>query len=65
MLQPLLEPEIAQQLGRTPARLRPRQAPDHLRQHDVLQRRELRQEVVELVDKTDLGAADLGALDVG
>ena len=54
-----LEPEIGQQLASRARALRAlRQAADHLRHHHVLQRRELRQQVVELVDEADLGAAD-------
>ena len=40
-------------------------AGDHLRQHDVFQRGELRQQMVELVDEADGVAADGGAGGVG
>ena len=61
----LLEPEIAEQLGRALRRLALAQPADHLRQHDVLERGELRQQVVRLVDEADVVAADAGALGVG
>ena len=41
------------------------EAADHLRQHDVFERGEFRQQPVRLIDEADVGAADLGALDVG
>ena len=41
------------------------QPADHLRQHDVFERGEFRQQPVRLVDEADIGAPDLGALDVG
>ncbi len=51
-------------MARAPASLL-RQAADHLRQHHVLLRRELGQQMVELVDEADLDAADAGALGIG
>src|SRR6266849_4212365 len=44
------------------ARRAARDAGDHLRQHDVLERREFRQEMMELVDEAEILAADRGAL---
>src|SRR6202022_169257 len=41
------------------------EAADHLRQHDIFERGEFRQQPVRLVDEADIGAADLGPLDVG
>ena len=41
------------------------QAADHLRQHDVFQRGEFRQQMVGLVDEADVGAAHPRALGVG
>src|SRR4051812_41763370 len=64
MLEPLLEAEIAEQLGGARARLFLPEAADHLRHHDVLDRRELRQQMVKLVDEADLGAADARALGI-
>src|ERR1700730_12022134 len=40
------------------------EAADHLRQHDVLERGELRQKSVRLIDKTDVGATNLRALGI-
>ena len=51
------KPDAAEQhLGLAP-RGGARHAGDHLRQHDVLQRRELRQQMVELIDKAERAAA--------
>ncbi len=44
--------------------LGPRQPQDELRQGDVFECGEFRQEVVELIDEADLGAAHAGALAV-
>ena len=44
--------------------LHPAAADDELRQQDVLERRELRQEVMELVDETDLEAAHTCAIGI-
>ncbi len=63
--QPVLEPQIAQQLGAALARFAARQAADHLRQDDVLQRGEFRQQMMELIDEADLGAPDPRARDIG
>ena len=41
------------------------EAADHLRQHDVFERGEFRQQPVRLIDEADVGAPDLGAVDVG
>ena len=58
-VQPLAEAEIAEQLGGARRRLALARRPaDHLRQHHVLQRGELGQQLVELVDEADVGAAD-------
>ena len=48
--------EIAQELAAAVRRLRAREAGDHLRQDEVLERREFRQEVMELIDEADLVA---------
>ena len=61
----LADPQVVEQFRRPPARLRLRQAADHLRHHHVLERRELRQQMVELVDEADVVAADARALVVG
>ena len=60
--QPILQPEIGQQLGGARRAPPARQAADHLRQHHVLHRREFRQQMVKLIDEADLGAADARAL---
>jgi hypothetical protein len=57
--------EIVEQLGCPPLGFTPRQAGDHLRHDDVLERRELRQQVVELIDEADRRAAQRGARAVG
>ena len=56
------KPERAEQL--LGPRLGPaaRQPEDELRQHDVLQRREFRQEVVKLIDEANLHPPDAGLL---
>ncbi len=61
----IAEAEIAENLLGTLDGLGLLQAADHLRHHDVLQRREFRQQPVRLVDEADIGPAQLGALDVG
>src|SRR6188508_2325951 len=53
-----------EELARAPLGLGSGKAKDELRQHDVLERREFRQEMVELVDEADLRAAHAGALTV-
>ena len=65
MRQAVLEAEIGQQLGRPLPCLPSRQATDHLGEHHVFQRGEFRQQVVRLVDETDLLAADARAFVVG
>ncbi len=40
-------------------------AGDHLRQHDVFERRKFRQQMMELIDETQLGAAQQGSVLVG
>ena len=65
MVLALGEAEIVEQFARPRARLGARQAADHLRQDDVLERRELRQQVMELIDEADLGAPQRRALVVG
>ena len=51
------EAEEAEQLARPRRRFGALQAGDHLRQDDVLQRREFRQQVMELIDEADLRPA--------
>ena len=57
-------PEIGQDFGGALDGLGALQAADHLRQHDVFERGEFRQQPVRLIDEADIGAADLGSLDV-
>ena len=64
MVQPVLQPEIAQQLCGTLACGVTPQAAHHLRHHDVLERGEFRQQVMELIDEADVVAPDPRALDV-
>src|SRR5690348_15392066 len=59
------QPEIIQQFHAARGRLAARQTADHLRQQYVLERRELRQQVVRLINETDLAAPDAGAFAVG
>ena len=56
--------ERVEELARALLGFGSRQAKDELRQHDVLERREFRQEMVELIDEADLRAAHAGALAV-
>ena len=65
VLQPLLQAEIAQQLIGALACFPARQSADHLRQHHVLDCGELRQQMMELIDEADLGAANARTLGVG
>ena len=58
------EAEIAEKLVGALARLLAREPADHLRQHHVLDRRKLRQQMVKLIDEADLGAADARALGI-
>src|ERR1051325_9584724 len=62
MLQPLLEAEIAEQLVGALARFAARQPADHLRQHHVFDRRELGQQMMKLIDKSHLDAANARSL---
>ena len=57
--QPLAEAEIGQQFGRRACAPRPcDEAADHLRQHDVLERGEFRQQMMQLIDEADRVAPD-------
>ena len=60
----IAKPEIAEDFLGARHGLGPFQAADHLRQHHVFQRREFRQQPVRLIDKADVGAADLGAFGI-
>ncbi|GJE44510.1 hypothetical protein AEGHOMDF_3698 [Methylobacterium soli] len=62
--QPVLEAEEAQKLGGAAPRLLAREPADELGHHHVLLRRELGQQVVELVDEAHLLAAQARALGV-
>src|SRR5215813_6178091 len=64
MGEPLLEAEVAEKLGCARGGLAAGESAQHLRQHHVLQRRELRQQMMRLVDETDVAAADAGTLAV-
>ena len=55
----LAETEIAQNFRRALDGLGALQPADHLRQHDVFERGEFRQQTVRLVDEADVGAPDL------
>ena len=57
MAEPLAKPDATQQCRRLVTRRTARDAGDHLRDHDVFERRELRQQVMELVDKAERRAA--------
>ena len=59
------EAQVSQQFDRPGLGFGPRQSTDHLRQQDVLKRGKLRQQMVGLVDETDLVAADAGTLMIG
>ena len=60
------EPDVAEQHLGLARGHRPRAtAGDHLRQHDVFERRELRQQMVELVDEAERAAPQQGAVLVG
>ncbi len=56
------EAKIAQELARPGGGLRARKPGDHLRQNEVFQRRELWQQVMELIDEADFGAPERRAL---
>ena len=58
-------PNAASSAAASRPRLAARAAGDHLRQHDVLKRGELAEQVMGLIDKADRVAADRGALGVG
>ncbi len=61
----LAQSEIGEDFLRPLDGLRAFQAADHLRQHDVFECGEFRQQAVRLVDETDVGAPHLGALGIG
>jgi hypothetical protein len=54
-----------QQLRGALLRLAPGKPGDHLRQHDIFERRKFRQQMMELIDEADLAAPQRGALIVG
>src|SRR5439155_9257001 len=56
----LLETDPLEQLERARARGHHRPAPDQARQHDVLERGEVGEEMVELEDEPDLAVAEVG-----
>ena len=60
-----LDAERREQLARPGARGAAAVAGEHARQHHVLERAELRQQVVELVDEAQALAADAGACGIG
>ncbi len=60
----LAETEIGQNFRLALDGLRALKAADHLRQHDVLERGEFRQQPVRLIDEADVGAPYLRALHV-
>src|SRR3712207_2749350 len=62
MIETLAQPQKGQKLRSAILRLGLREAADELRDDHVLQSRELRQEVVKLVDEAELLAADAGPL---
>jgi hypothetical protein len=53
--------QIMQQLAGAVLCLASRQPADHLRQHDIFERGKLRQQMMELIDETDLAAPERGA----
>jgi hypothetical protein len=55
---------VSSERGAGACGLSPRLAGDHLRQGDIIERGELRQQVVGLVDEADGGQAYAGALSV-
>ena len=61
MIEPGAEPERSQQVLRTVASRLQLRAPDQLGKDDILARIEIRQQVVELIDKAERVAAKLGA----
>ena len=64
MTGPRPETEIVEQLLRARLRLSTIQTIDHLRQRDVLKRRELWQQVMKLIDEADRHATQIGAFRV-
>src|SRR5262245_22166579 len=65
MIPPLLESERAEQILRPRLGLVAADAENELRQHHILERRELRQEMMELIDEADLHAPHAGLVVVG
>src|SRR5262245_23146135 len=61
----LRKSKIAQQLAGAILCLAARKPGDHRRQHDIFERRKLRQQMVELIDKSDLAAPERRARIVG
>ena len=61
----IAEAEIGQDFAGALDRLFAFEAADHLRQHDVFERSEFRQQPMLLIDEADVGAADLSPFDVG
>ena len=59
------EADAVEQHGRFRSRPGAGDPGDHLRQHDVFERRKFRQQVMELIDETDLGAPQQGPALVG
>jgi hypothetical protein len=51
------KPNLIEESGRLFPRLSARHCGDHLRQHDIFERREFRQQMMELVDEADGGAS--------
>src|SRR5262252_7166110 len=60
-----LQSNLAQPLDSFGLDLRPPLSPDQQRHGDVFERRELRQQIVELPDKTDLAVAKIGGVVLG
>src|SRR5262249_56234537 len=58
MAQSLLEPEIAEKIGRALRGFATREATDHLRDDHVLDGGKFHQQMVELIDEADLDAPD-------
>jgi hypothetical protein len=65
MHQAFFQAEIAEKLDATVGGLAVRQPADHLRQDHVFQRRKFRQQMMKLINKSNFGAPDAGALKVG
>ena len=64
MLEPLAEPHALEQLARVRGRVSHRRAADEQRHRDVLESRELGQQVMELIDEAERAVAEPPALDV-